>query len=313
MTVVYLDQNKWVDVARAIVWPDKHPRLHAVLTKLQPRIDAGEIVFPLSMSTLFETYKVNDPQRRHRMAMVQASFSGGRVFRGRHARLEQEAGAVFRGSAGMPAAKPAIRWFLSDVFLEAFSDIGDPRLEGVISSTLVEAVQSEPARHTYDWLMEAGPSHRARGVRMFSDGAEALRVRIEKRRELWAGQSFSDRKRAHGALILIEEMDLFLAIANRAGLNWKTISDMGAKTAKALIREAPTLNTERELSLRLESQNRAINENDMRDMKAYCAAVPYADVIIGENQFINLARQGGLDKLYGTQLAAHILTLESLT
>lgn len=311
MTVVYLDQNKWVDVARALVWPDKHARLHAILTKLQPRIDADEIVFPLSMSILFETYKINDPARRHRMAMVQAAFSGGRVFRGRHARLEQEAGAIFRGNVGM-AAMPASRWFLSDIFLEAFSDIGDARLEGLISPAMVEAIRSDPAKHTYEWLMEADTSHRSQGVRMFSEGAEALRARIEKRREAWAGQSFADRKRGYGALILIEEMDLFLAIANRAGLNWASISDMGAKTAKALIREAPTLNTERELTLRLESQNRAIDENDMRDMKAYCAAVPYADVIIGENQFTNLARQSGLDKLYGTQLSADILTLESL-
>lgn len=312
MTVVYLDQNKWVEVARAMVSPGEHARLHAILTRLQPLIDADEIVFPLSMSTLFETYKINDPQRRHRMAMVQAAFSGGRVFRGRHARLEQEAAAVFCRHAGMSAPMPASRWFLSDIFLEAFSDIGDVRLEGMISPAMVEAIRSEPARHTYDWLMEGDSSHRSQGVRMFSEGAEALRVRIEKRREGWAGQSSADRKRAYGALILIEEMDLFLAIANRAGLKWATISDMGAKTAKALVREAPTLNTERELTLRLESQNRAIDENDMRDMKAYCAAVPYADVIIGENQFTNLARQSGLDKLYGTQLSADILTLESL-
>jgi hypothetical protein len=47
----------------------------------------------------------------------------------------------------------------------------------------------------------------------------------------------------------------------------------------------------------------------MRDMQAYSAAIPYADEIVGENQFINLARQARFGEKYGTKLETDLLVL----
>lgn len=44
-------------------------------------------------------------------------------------------------------------------------------------------------------------------------------------------------------------------------------ADLGAPLAKRLILDVPVLNVERELVVRLEDQNRATNENDLRDMR----------------------------------------------
>ncbi len=312
MQVVYLDQNKWVDVARAVYDPERHALLHSTLTALCPALDRGDLVFPLSMSTLYETYKIGDPDRRHRMAHVQATFSQGRVFRGRQARLEVEASAVLRAAGGLTDLPVVEGWFLSDVFLEAFFELSDGRYEKLVPAPVADAIRQEPARFTYDWIMEADTDHRAEGVRMFSRGAEELLQRIERRRSAWADQSGAIRKRAYGATMLIDELDFLLSVARQIGLPWSSVSDMGDKTVRALIRDCPTLNAERELTTRLESQSRALTENDTRDMFAYTAAVPYADLVIGENQFINLARQGGLDRLYGTRLTANIQVLAEL-
>lgn len=312
MPVVYLDQNKWVDVARAVHDPGAHADLHRMLTRLGPAIERGDIVFPLSMSTLYETYKIGDPERRHRLAHVQIAFSKGRVFRGRWARLDVEAAAVLREATGLPGTPRPDRWFLSDIFLEAFAEAADDRLGGLISPAVVEAIGQHPAHFAYDWIMDADPDHRLQGVQLFSPGARDLLERLEARRARWADLTLAMRKRAYKATLLLDNLDQLLGVAEQIGLPWRTVADMGPKIVKALIRECPTLNAERELTCRLEDQSRALTENDTRDMYAYTAAVPYADVVVGENQFINLARQGGLGQAYGTELTSDLRSLVGL-
>lgn len=312
MMVVYLDQNKWVDVARVVQDPGAYPDLHRMLTRLAPAIERGDIVFPLSMSTLYETYKIGDPERRHRLAHVQISFSKGRVFRGRWARLNVEAAAVLRDATGLSGTAPPDYWFLSDVFLEAFAEGADDGLGGLISPAAVDAIRQHPAHFAYDWIMDADPDHRRQVVQLFSAGARVLLEQLEARRARWMDLTLAMRKRAYGTTLLLDNQDQFLGVAVQVGLPWRSVADMGPKIAKALVRECPTLNAEREFACRLEVQSRTLTENDTRDMYAYTAAVPYADLVIGENQFINLARQGGLGRTYKTELSSDLLSLTSL-
>jgi len=46
--------------------------------------DPGRIIVPLTQTNIYETHKINDPQRRHDLAYVQVTLSQGRAFRGRH-------------------------------------------------------------------------------------------------------------------------------------------------------------------------------------------------------------------------------------
>jgi hypothetical protein len=93
MTVVYLDQNKWIELARAAKYPAEHPELRALLTTVEERVGSGKLVVPLTATNIFETHKVNDASRRRDLAFVQAGLSRGRVFRGRYKRLDAEIAA----------------------------------------------------------------------------------------------------------------------------------------------------------------------------------------------------------------------------
>ena len=73
--------------------------------------------------------------------------------------------------------------------------------------------------------------------------------------------------------------------------------------------EIPILNIERELAVRLEDQARGINENDLRDMAAFTTVVPFADLVVAEKQFVNLARQASLDNDHKTTLMTSIFDL----
>lgn len=112
---------------------------------------------------------------------------------------------------------------------------------------------------------------------------------------------------------MINEMDLILTFASRAGFPWKSIGEMGEENVRQIVEDVPSYYVsyyvEREIALRLEAQARPIQENDFRDMQSFCTVIPYADHVVSENQFINLARQAKLDKKYRTQLSTNILDL----
>jgi hypothetical protein len=42
-------------------------------------------------------------------------------------------------------------------------------------------------------------------------------------------------------------------------------------------------------------------------MQAFCAVVAYADIVVAENMFSNLAKQAGLDKKYSTHITTRLL------
>lgn len=308
--VVYLDQNKWIELARALKHPSDYPPQYRLLAAITREIEAGRLVLPLTAANIYETHKINDPQRRHELAILQATASQGLVFRGRHRRLETELNdlwcALYERS---PIAREPL-WFLSEVFFEAYADWNDPRLTALpLTEAGVNVVRNDPARWLYEFLMVTPEDVRVAAIRKFSDGSEGLRQRIEERRRQHAGESLAMRRRIQSALLMINEYELILTFARRAGFAWKSIGDMGEANARRVIEDVPTYYVEREIALRLEAQARAVEENDFRDMQSFCAIIPYANEVVGEKQFVNLARQAKLDRKFGTILRTDILAL----
>ncbi len=79
--VLYLDQNKWVDLARGEARPTDHADFSTILERIRQLVSEGRLVVPLTQSNLYETHKINDPVRRNQLAKLQASISQGWVFR----------------------------------------------------------------------------------------------------------------------------------------------------------------------------------------------------------------------------------------
>lgn len=75
---------------------------------------------------------------------------------------------------------------------------------------------------------------------------------------------------------------------------------------RSIVADVPILNIERELTVRLEDQSRKINENDVRDMGSFTTALPFAELVVAEKQFLNLVRQSGLDKVHNATLMTSI-------
>ncbi|HEV2160446.1 hypothetical protein [Bradyrhizobium sp.] len=311
MSIVYLDQNKWIELARAAKYPAQHPIASEILTRLFDGVAAGTITVPLTFANMYETQKINDSRQRHELAFLQASLSKGLVFRGRFKRLEIELSDFVRSAYGLPAEVRVTSWFLSDIFFEAVAEAGDSRILSV-PERVVSLIKRRPAALLYDYLMNTPEDVRRYAVVQFSEGAERLRQRIEARRARDGNESLAMRRRIYSAIMMVDDMDFILSCGLAAGAPWRSISDMGSSLARRMIVDVPAYYVEREITLRLESQNRPIDENDFRDMQAFGAVMPYADYVVAENQFSNLAMQARLGKKYNTAISTDIRSLEKL-
>jgi hypothetical protein len=303
VTILYLDQNKWIELAQGQRSPTDFPAQREVLALLVEEANAGRLVVPLTTTNLYETHKINIRARREHLAWVQSTLSQGMVFRGRYKRLEVEIIDHLRAGSGLQPLPRDPRWFLSNVFFEATAEIGDNRIPQA-SERVLNAIHNNPPRFMFEYLTGLPENIRTGSVSKFSDGSEKLRQAVEERRARDASEALSMRRKLSSARLMINELDLVLSFIRMAGLPEPDENAVLRKFARSIMSDCPTYFIEREIGLRIEMQDRPIEENDFRDMQAFCAAVAYADVMVAENMFSNLAVQAGLHKKYGT----HILT-----
>ncbi len=310
MRIVYLDQNKWIELARAAKYPTQYPDVFALLNGLFDEVAEKQLVLPLTFSNIYETQKVNDPRQRHELALIQSALSQGVVFRGRYKRLQAEIGDFVRSVYCVPAAERPDNWFLSDVVFESVMEIGDKRLPA-ISEKVTEFIRSRPADIMFDYLTNCPEEIRKQAVRDFSEGLDQLRRRIEARRSEHASECASMRRNIYGVLLMIGESDLILEYASAAGAKWESLGDAGGAIARRMMFDVPTYHIEREITMRIESQKRDITENDFRDMQSFCAALAYSDIVVAEKHFSSLAMQAGLDKKCKTLISTDLLSLSA--
>lgn len=310
--IVYLDQNKWIDLARAVKYPDEEPGMRAVLEWLIEELKAGRVVIPLTATNIFETHKINNVERRLDLAHIQTTMSAGLVFRGRYKRLEVELVDVIRATYTLSKLDREKNWFLSNVFFESFLEWGDPRLGDAVSKPVLDLIRVKPQAMLFDFLMEQPDDIRRASVVQFTQGSKKLAERIEARRKRDKDETKETRRNLQNAMLMINEMDHIIPCVALVGIPDKAGFDIMRDNAHAIMDGTPTYYIEREMALLLEDQhNRPINENDFRDMQTFCAVVAYADVIIPENMFSSLARQAGLDKKYNTQIVTSLLELKA--
>lgn len=307
--LVYLDQNAWVTLAKGSWDKERYPEEHAALAKVVGMVRSGSITVPLSFANIYETSKINVPARRANMARAQSLISGGVVFRGRRRLLAETLAAYIADKRAIPLPYLPHNWFLSDLWFEAAGDYSPESYGFEISERVIEFIRQDPGRALFDYLALNDEGVRLEAVRRYSAGSAELIARIEARRALVAGEPLALRKRAYGARLIIDELDFIFATARGLGLNWSTVADIGSSLVRSMTVDVPVLNVERELVVRLEDQDRAVSENDLRDMMAFMTVLPFADVIVAEKQFVNLSRQARLDERYGTTLLISIFEL----
>ncbi|MGG2400136.1 hypothetical protein ACJRW5_24660 [Pseudomonas sp. SH1-B] len=308
MDIVYLDQNKWIELARVHSGALRTGPLAELYFQLRAAVDAGQVVFPLSASHVLETSKRNDPASRGHVAATQAELSKGVAYRSRASRLRGEICVTMHQIFGSPPVSLPRHWFLASCFLEAFEPLDSliSQSEDVQRVLRILTVVS-PADLYIDYMTGQADEIRRMAHTHFEKGVSELVGRIEIRRKTLTGERVDIRRRAYLVQLFRDHEELFIRIADHLGYSYERLKSIGASAVKALVEDVPTLNIEAEMSARLEAETGPLTTNDVLDMQSFYTAIPYSSRVIAEKASVSRARQAKLDVRYQVQLS-HSLT-----
>lgn len=310
MDIIYLDQNKWVELARVHAGADNSGPIAELYPQLIAAVEAGRVLFPLSSSHILETSKRNDPVSRGNVAETQAKLSRGYAYRDRTTRLEVEVRTTLLRLFDEEPTQLPPNWAIGAGFWQVFGapdtlENGAQEIQALIQlSALID-----PAELYVSYMKDQDDAvRRVTHAKVAADTAELI-ARVEERRSRVAGAPLDLRRRAYAVEQFMENQDHFLRVLGQLGYTFDQLHALGERAIKALIEDVPTLNVEGEMAARPEARSGSIKPNDAFDMQWLYTAIPYSSHVVAEKSAIALARQARLDVRYSVRLFTSLTDL----
>lgn len=315
--MVYLDQNKWIDLSRAYHdRPDGAP-FATTLGKVQDAVQHQSARFPLSNEHVIETMKMGDCARRHRLAEVMAVVSEGWTIA-----PEEQINRYEIRMAVPKALNKAVPIEIPVVFGRGVEfAFGQP----VDANELTRALSSPDDRirkiaiDVFGRLL-ASPdeSLRKAGIDHYHSAMNATAHEADRVRNLVRDRTKNLQKRAFTARFVIDhiwgrEVE-FHTVLQRLGVGFEEFfNTLGSDGLEALFADMPTADVA--LSLRTQRHmqfQKPIEPNDLVDQSFLSVAIPYCDIVVTEGQWVDLAKRKKLDQKYHTQLLSDVNDLANI-
>lgn len=304
MDIVYLDQNKWIELAQVHAGRVNDEPVATLYAQLLSAVERGKVLFPLSVSHVLETSKRNDPVSRGHVAETQAKLSRGYVYRSRAGRLEVEICTTLHRLFGTRAPDLPPNWAIAHGFLQAFEPM-DALIASPVEVQRIARINAfiDPADQYVDYIKNQDDACRRIAHAKLAASTMDLVSRIEARRARLTGESVDLRRRAYSVQLFVDHQDSFIRILNGLDYSLEELRAKGDRAMRSLIEDVPTLNVEAEMAARLESKTGIIYPNDVFDMQSFYTAIPYSSRIVAEKGAISRARQAKLDVRYQVALS----------
>ena len=305
MKYVYLDQNKWILLAKE--WYLGKGELHDLVVKIKEKIKLGEMRIVLSLVNVHEALKQHDKKRRNELLDFMIDLSNGYTISPYsneinefevHNALARKVGLrecslqnmVFgRGLPGIMGKIPSIRGNLSE-------EIKKNCIEKVYSiKSMGDLLKNEDLRRKF--YLQSKPD------------TELLKKLEEARRN---ERSNPDKELTNKRVMVRFMLDFILEplakFATKYRLSRESFSPGDSKEELiSFFQGMPSLycfyclNDSRDRDL-----SKKIEHHDLNDLFSFSIAIPYCNVVFGEKRFVALAKQSKLDKLYKTVITSSL-------
>ena len=121
------------------------------------------------------------------------------------------------------------------------------------------------------------------------------------------------RFRAYSAQLFFEVKDKIATALLRMGRTFEDLRALPGEKIASLIDLVPCWDVERCLSVQVEQQwNRELQGNDVYDIAALTAAIPYCDVVVTEKLWTHLCNASGIDVRYNSRVVNSIFDIAPL-
>ena len=320
---IYLDQNKWVDLARAATGHQRGGQFADALTLARAGVAAGTVSFPLDMYRYWETSKRRDDRSRDDVVDTMLELSKQHTMALPFPLLDREIDLALQRRFGRPEHPRQVKEFgigmrqigegrldWPELALSALPD-GGASLPPGLSSQLSELVDQS----VEEALLRAGPeTYRARGF-AHSDSDHAQRfVEFENKVAATIATNGLTRDAIDVAVRATDFGDIRPAVTDALGRIGMTYEEfMNGITVGELMSFIDDLPTRYVTNVMRSAKHRQTQQkwepNDFADVVALPVPAVYCDVVVTEKQWAHRMRQGKVVRRYNTILLENVADL----
>lgn len=292
--IIYLDQNKWIDIARAFYGRDDGERFKDILDILKTKVDIDEIILPMSIVHFIETARNINPDRAERLAKFMLSLSKKYgILPFNYIRENEVQQAIIRNLGYQPKTNIKDLVISKNIFYAFGGELKIDGLPNELEKELYTLIEDES--NLVKLLVNAYSQQLSRDLR--KEDEEVLGDLEESRRKLNSELSKEMRLRlyiadmAKGSLI-----PLAVNFLNKIGYDVKTFADqfVTPDNWKDFFLSIPTMDIWINLHLHRDNDmNRKIDRNDSDDIAFLSIAVPYCDIVVTEKYWANILNTNG--------------------
>lgn len=277
--IVYLDQNKWIELAKMVHGKDNSTRAKNVVRDFEAAIDGDHVVVPLSAFHYMETARVSNADRRIRLGEVMWHYSKGNTIAAYPVVLRHELEIAL--SKHFPEVHPGTLQLLGRGSSHAF---GFSPPSGVLS--LVEE-DVERAMLIGNKKLNVKPPFFRNTEHQEKFRSHLASINSRKKelpKEKWEDWLY--------AILMLDIREPLYEVFLNYGLPENAFERIGEPGLKAIINDMPT----RHLDLHLHKQvlrnpNYAPKITDLEDWSGVGVASCYCDVVVCEKHMADMLRR----------------------
>lgn len=318
MKRIYLDQNKWIDLARAVNDVKDGDRFADARLVLEEGVSAGHVSIPLSSAHYMETQNRRDWRSRRQVAETMIAFSKLHTIAPPDAILPAEIDVALKSLFGVPRRPRELRVFGVGVS-HAFNMPVDPyripeELRGNVSDPDDFERRANQFQERY-LLIGPSPEMEEEGIPDYDPFAhlqvgERYAKAKEELRDLRKTDGWHKGERSQRvamAQALTDHLPSIEEAMSRAGLQIDLLIDSGRRGMADFVSAVPTMLASSELEkLRHASSQKPWERQDLTDIAALSVAIAHCDVVVTERLWADAARRANLGEKLGTIVIARL-------
>lgn len=326
MKHVYLDQNKWIDLARTVDSDADEKRFADVALLLRAGVDAGHVSLPLSSAHYMETQNRRDWRSRRQLGETMIAFSELHTIAPQDALLPTELDIALREMFGAPPTPRGARVFGVGASHAFDMPIPPYRIPDELRNRVADPVGFERQANEHlekHLLIGPSPQHEEAGIPDYEplshlEVGERYADAKQNLREMRKAQGWNRGERSERvarAQALTDHLRPIEEAMSRAGLGIDELMDKGQQGMSEFVEKVPTVLASSELERhRHVASEKPWERQDLTDIGTLCVAIVHCDVIVTENVWTDAVRRSKLDERFGTvvisrleDLAPHLL------
>ncbi len=277
--LVYLDQNKWIELARAYYGKDKSQESQKVLSIIKRALAEEKIILPLSSNHYMETARISNAGRKARLGKVMWRFSRGYTLVSyRNIVINECENALSKFFNNVQKSNfKLVGHGIENAFGEVFKKRFPPAMKNIIEESLLTGeLPGELVVPKFD------------NTKYRKQFAEHLRklpiIKQELPPDKWDDAIY--------AIVMVDIREPLVKVMVRSNIRLTELESLGVTKLRSLIDSMPSRSIDVHLHRQmLKNPSIVPKESDLEDWAGLGVAAQYCDLVICEKHFANLVKR----------------------